>query len=89
MLLAVGVPAELARWSRRTDRVEPHARPLDGVLNTADKVAARDPDPGHLVAVVTTELIGLLGLDGCRYARVAPHLRVVVHSDGRFPVGSA
>jgi GAF domain-containing protein len=89
LLLAVGVAVtELALWGRRQQagwsRMLGY---LDGVLSTAEKVAARDPDPADLVAVVTTELTGLLGLDGCRYAPVAPHLRVVVHPDGRVRSG--
>ena len=42
-------------------RVEPHAPLSRRVLSTAEKVAARDPDAADLVAVVTTELTGLLG----------------------------
>ena len=60
---------------------------LDGVLSTAEKIAAQDPDPADLVAPVGTELTGLLGLDGCRYAPVAPHLRVVVQPDGHLRSG--
>ena len=33
---------------------------LDGVLSTAEKVAARDPDPADLVAVVTTDQVGFV-----------------------------
>ena len=39
------------------------------------------------MALVGTELTGLLGLDGCRYAPVAPHLRVVVQPDGHLRSG--
>lgn len=89
LLLAVGVAVtELALWGRRQQAGSSRMLGyLDGVLSTAEKVAARDPDPADLVAVVTAELTGLLGLDGCRYAPVAPQLRVVVHPDGRVRCG--
>ena len=89
LLFAVGVAVtELALWGRRQQAASSRLLGyLDGVLSTAEKVAARDPDPADLVALVTSELTGLLGLDGCRYAPVAPHLRVVVLPDGRVRSG--
>ena len=89
LLLAVGVAVtELALWGRRQQAGSSRRLGyLDGVLSAAEKVAARDTDPGDLVAVVTSELTGLLGLDGCRFAPVAPHLRAVVQPDGRVRSG--
>ena len=89
LLFAVGVAVtELALRGRRQQAASSRLLGyLDGVLSTAEKVAARDPDPADLVALVTSELTGLLGLDGCRYAPVAPHLRVVVLPDGRVRSG--
>jgi GAF domain-containing protein len=89
LLFAVGVAVtELALWGRRQQAASSRLLGyLDGVLSTSEKVAARDPDPADLVALVTSELTGLLGLDGCRYAPVAPHLRVVVLPDGRVRSG--
>jgi K+-sensing histidine kinase KdpD len=62
LLLAVGVAVtELALWGRRQQAGSSRMLGyLDGVLSTAEKVAARDPDPADLVAVVTAELTGLL-----------------------------
>ena len=89
LLLAVGLAVtELALWGRRQQAgASRRLGYLDGVLSTAEKIAAQDPDPADLVALVGTELTGLLGLDGCRYAPVAPHLRVVVQPDGRLRSG--
>ena len=89
LLLAVGVAVtELALWGRRQQAGSSRRLGyLDGVLSAAEKVAARDADPGDLVAVVASELTGLLGLDGCRFAPVAPHLRAVVQPDGRVRSG--
>lgn len=89
LLLAVGVAVtELALWGRRQQAgASRRLGYLDGVLSAAEKVAARDPEPADLVAVVTSELTGLLGLDGCRFTPVAPHLRVVVQPDGRVRSG--
>lgn len=89
LLLAVGAAVtELALWGRRQQAGSSRRLGyLDGVLSAAEKVAARDPDPADLIALVTTELTGLLGLDGCRYAPVAPHLRVVVQPDGQVHTG--
>jgi hypothetical protein len=66
LLLAVGVAVtELALWGRRQQASSSRRLGyLDGVLSAAEKVAARDPNSGDLVAVVADELIGLLGLDG-------------------------
>jgi GAF domain-containing protein len=89
LLLAVGVAVtELALWGRRQQAGSSRRLGyLDGVLSAAEKVAAREPDPADLVALVATELTGVLGLDGCRYAPVAPHLRAVVQPDGRVRSG--
>jgi GAF domain-containing protein len=89
LLLAVGVAVtELALWGRRQQASSSRRLGyLDGVLSAAEKVAARDPNPGDLVAVVADELTGLLGLDGCRFAPVAPHLRAVIQPDGRVRSG--
>jgi K+-sensing histidine kinase KdpD len=89
LLLAVGLAVtELALWGRRQQAgASRRLGYLDGVLSTAEKIAAQDPDPADLVALVGTELTGLLGLDGCRYAPVAPHLRVVVQPDGQVRSG--
>jgi GAF domain-containing protein len=89
LLLAVGFAVnELALWGRRQQAgASRRLGYLDGVLSAAEKVAARDPDPRDLVALVTSELTGLLGLDGCRFAPVAPHLRVVVQPDGAVRSG--
>lgn len=84
LLLAVGVAVtELALWGRRQQAGSSRRLGyLDGVLSAAEKVAAREADPTDLVAVVGSELTGLLGLDGCRFTPVAPHLRVVVQPNG-------
>jgi Domain of unknown function (DUF4118) len=89
LLLAVGFAVnELALWGRRQQAgASRRLGYLDGVLSAAEKVAARDPDPRDLVALVTSELTGLLGLDGCRFAPLAPHLRVVVQPDGAVRSG--
>ena len=89
LLLAVGVAVtELALWGRRQQaRASRQQGYLDGVLSAAEKVAARNPDPADLIALVTAELTDLIGLDGCRYAPVAPHLRVVVQPDGQVHSG--
>jgi K+-sensing histidine kinase KdpD len=89
LLLAVGAAVtELALWGRRQQAVSSRRLGyLDGVLSAAEKVAARDPDPADLLALVTTELTDVLGLDGCRYAPVAPHLRVVIQPDGQVHTG--
>jgi GAF domain-containing protein len=89
LLLAVGFAVnELALWGRRQQAgASRRLGYLDGVLSAAEKVAARDPDPRDLVALVTSELTGLLGVDGCRFAPVAPHLRVVVQPDGAVRSG--
>jgi GAF domain-containing protein len=89
LLLAVGAAVtELALWGRRQQAGSSRRLGyLDGVLSAAEKVAARDPDPADLIALVTTELTALLGLDGCRYGPVAPHLRVVVQPDGQVRSG--
>ena len=89
LLLAVGLAVtELALWGRRQQAgASRRLGYLDGVLSTAEKIAAQDPDPADLVALVGTELTGLLALDGCRYAPVAPHLRVVVQPDGHLRSG--
>ena len=89
LLLAVGVAvSELALWGRRQQAGSSRRLGyLDGVLSAAEKVADRDADHGDLVAVVAAELTGLLGLDGCRFAPVAPHLRAVVQPDGRVRTG--
>ena len=79
---------ELALWGRRQQAgASRRLGYLDGVLSTAEKIAAQDPDPADLVALVGTELTGLLGLDGCRYAPVAPHLRTVIEPDGQVRSG--
>lgn len=89
LLLAVGVAVtELALWGRRQQAGSSRRLGyLDGVLSAAEKVAARETDPGDLIKLVTTELTDLLGLDGCRYAPVAPHLRVVIQPDGMVHSG--
>jgi len=89
LLLAVGLAVtELALWGRRQQAgASRRLGYLDGVLSTAEKIAAQDPDPADLLALVGTELTELLGLDGCRYAPVAPHLRVVVQPDGHLRSG--
>ena len=89
LLLAVGLAVtDLALWGRRQQAgASRRLGYLDGVLSTAEKIAAQDPEPADLVALVATELTGLLGLDGCRYAPVAPHLRVVVQPDGHLRSG--
>ena len=89
LLLAVGLAVtELALWGRRQQAgASRRLGYLDGVLSTAEKIAAQDPDPADLVALVGTEITGLLALDGCRYAPVAPHLRVVVQPDGHLRSG--
>jgi len=89
LLLAVGLAVtELALWGRRQQAgASRRLGYLDGVLSTAEKIAAQDPDPADLLALVGTELTELLGLDGCRYAPVAPHLRVVVQPDGHVRSG--
>jgi K+-sensing histidine kinase KdpD len=89
LLLAVGLAVtELALWGRRQQAGASRLLGyLDGVLSTAEKIAAQDPDPADLVALVGTELTGLLRLDGCRYAPVAPHLRTVIQPDGQVRSG--
>jgi hypothetical protein len=89
LLMAVGVAVtELALWGRRQQAgASRRLGYLDGVLSAAEKVAAREPDPADLVAVVGSELTELLRLDGCRFAPVAPHLRAVVQPDGRVRIG--
>lgn len=89
LLLAVGVAVtELALWGRRQQAASSRRLGyLDGVLSAAEQVATRDGDPADLVALVTTELTGLLRLDGCRFAPVAPYLRTVVQPDGRVRSG--
>jgi GAF domain-containing protein len=89
LLLAVGLAVtELALWGcRQQAGASRRLGYLDGVLSTAEKIAAEDPDPADLVALVGTELTGLLGLDGCRYALVAPHLRTVIQPDGHVRSG--
>jgi len=84
LLLAVGLAVtELALWGRRQQAgASRRLGYLDGVLSAAEQVAARDTDPRDLVALVGGELTTLLGLDGCRFAPVAPHLRTVVQPDG-------
>jgi hypothetical protein len=42
---------------------------LDGVLRTAEKIAAQDPDPADLVAMAGTEPPRPPRLDGCRTPR--------------------
>ena len=84
LLLAVGLAVtELALWGRRQQAGSSRRRGyLDGVLSAAEQVASREADPKDLVALVGGELTTLLGLDGCRFAPVAPHLRTVVQPDG-------
>ena len=89
LLLAVGLAVtELALWGRRQQAgASRRLGYLDGVLSTAEKIAAHDPDRADLVSLVGTELTGLLRLDGCRYAPVAPHLRAVIQPDGQVRSG--
>jgi hypothetical protein len=80
---------EPALWARRQQAGSSRRLGyLDGVLSAAEMVPAGDPGTADLLALLTTELTALLGLDGCRYALVAPHLRVQVQLNGQAAAAS-
>lgn len=84
LLLLTGLAvSEIALWGRRQQaRASRRSGYLDGVLRTADVVAARPADPGLLAVQVADQVRELLGADDCRYepARTVP---------GRRPSASA
>jgi K+-sensing histidine kinase KdpD len=90
LLMAVGLAVtELALWGRRQQAgASRRLGYLDGVLSAAEQVAVSNGDPSDLVRLVGSEITTVLGLDGCRFAPVAPHLRTVVQPDGVVRSGS-
>lgn len=84
LLLVVGVAVtELALWGlRQQAAASRHSGYLDGVLATAETVAAQSPAPQDLVRIVNDKIVDVLGLDACRYEPNAQASAVVIEPDG-------
>lgn len=69
LLLLTGLAvSEIALWGRRQQaRASRRSGYLDGVLRTADVVAARPADPRELAVQVADQVRDLLGADDCRF----------------------
>ncbi|WP_456843724.1 DUF4118 domain-containing protein [Cellulomonas sp. P5_C6] len=69
LLLVVGVAvSEIALWGRRQQaRASRRAGYLDGVLSTAELVAARPTEAGALVQRVGRQIVEILDIDDCRF----------------------
>jgi K+-sensing histidine kinase KdpD len=69
LLLLVGVAVtEIAQWGRRQQaRSSRRAGYLDGVLSTADVIAAPPASADVLIDRVSAQIVEILGIDACRF----------------------
>lgn len=88
LLLVTGLSvSEIALWGRRQQaRASRRSGYLDGVLRTADVVAAGPADPAGLARQVAGQLVDLLGAADCRFEpagrREGGTSATVLHRDG-------
>lgn len=69
LLVLIGIAVtEVALWGRRQQaRAARRSGYLDGVLSTAEAVAAGETPTPALIDVVSRQIVGVLGVDTCRY----------------------
>ena len=84
LLLVGGAVVELALWGRRQQaQGSRRSGYLDGVLSTAEAVAARQPRAQDLIEVVAAEIGQVLALDRCRFVPEGRVSGTVIQPDGQ------